>query len=65
MMIENLGVGTELWVEPSTRADYAEWESLARKRGDDDPDPDSLSYFMTRTLLSDLLFAGALWRRNY
>ena len=57
-MIESLGDGSELWVEPSTRPDYAEWESLARKRGDNDPDPDSIGYHMTRTLIYDLLFAA-------
>ena len=38
-MIENLGVGSELGVDPSTRPDYAEWESLARKGGTTIPTP--------------------------
>jgi hypothetical protein len=50
-------VGTELWVDPQTRPDFAAWEALARQRGDD-ADASRLGYIMNRTLLQDVLFGA-------
>jgi hypothetical protein len=52
-----LDSGTELWIDPRTRPDFAAWEALAHRRGEE-ADASSLGYFMTRTLLHDVLFAA-------
>jgi hypothetical protein len=52
-----LDFGSEIWVDPQTRPDYAEFVALARQRGIDS-DPSNLGFYMSRVLLRELLFAG-------
>jgi len=54
--VPRIAFGSELWIDPRSRPDFPTWEAFARQRGED-PDSSSLGFFMTRTLLHELLFA--------
>jgi hypothetical protein len=58
-----LDVGTELWVDPHTRLDFAAREALAH-RICEDADASRLGYFMNRTLLQDACSQLVVSRRN-
>jgi hypothetical protein len=58
-----LDVGTELWVDPHTRLDFAAREALAHRVGED-ADASRLGYFMNRTLLQDACSQLVVSRRS-
>jgi hypothetical protein len=46
-----------VWIEPAAHPDYRAWHDLAQKRGRD-PDDVDFTYYMNRSLLSELIHAA-------